>query len=383
MATGGSSRSRSRIRPADRRAVTLSDVARHAGVSLATASRALNPGSRTVADELRTRVSASATELRYVSNGPAQALARSSTAIVGMIVHDVRDPYFAAIAAGSMRVAREHGLMVMLASTFRDQALELDYVERLRAQRARGLVLVGSSSTQRSFGERLSALVTAYESEGGRAACVGKENVASAAVLIDNRGGAAEAARLLLALGHRRIGVVTGPKQLVTVRQRLGGAAGALADAGIELPDDAIVEGDFSRDGGEAATARLIEQRPDLTAVFALNDLMARGSLLALSKAGRVVPDDVSVVGFDDLPVASDTAPRLTTIRLPLEEIGERAMRLVLRDADEPRRVDRVAGELVVRESTAPPPASGVRGGRDRRVTGRRRSPVRRSGTAE
>ncbi len=349
------------------RGVTLSDVANRAGVSLATASRALNGGSRTVAAELRDRVLAAATELRYVSHGPAQALARSTTSIVGMIVHDVRDPYFSSIAAGAMRVAREEGLMVMLASTFRDQDLELDYVERLRAQRARGIVLVGSSSTRRAFSERLAALVEAYEAEGGRAACITKQNVASDAVLIDNSGGGADVARLLLDLGHRRIGIVTGPRQLITVRHRLTGAAKVMAAAGVELSDDAIVEGDFSREGGEAATTRLIEQRPDLTAVFALNDLMARGALLALSKTGRVVPDDVSVVGFDDLPVASDTAPRLTTIRLPLEEIGERAMHLVLRDRDQPRHLDRVSGELVVRESTGPPAASGVVGGRTRR----------------
>ncbi len=313
-----------------------------------------------------------AAELSYVSNGPAQALARARTSIVGMIVHDVQDPYFSAIAAGSMRVAREHGLMVMLASTFRDQDLELDYVERLRAQRARGIVLVGSSTTQRRFTERLGLVVAAYEAEGGRTASLNRENLGSAGVVVDNKGGGRDVGRLLLGLGHHRIGVVAGPRHLVTNKHRLAGFGLALADAGVELPDDAVVEGDFGREGGAEAAARLIEQRPDLTAIFALNDLMARGCLMALSSAGRVVPDDVSVVGFDDLPVASDTAPRLTTFRLPLEEIGARAMRLVLRDEAEPRHIDRVRGELVVRESTAPPPHVSGRGGRSRRRTDRR-----------
>ncbi|HEX3814917.1 MAG TPA: LacI family DNA-binding transcriptional regulator [Mycobacteriales bacterium] len=346
----------SRARPRPGAPVTLAHVAARAQVSLATASRVLNGSERTVGEELRERVLAAALELRYSSHGPAQALARATTSIVGLIVHDVRDPYFAAIAAGAMRVARDDNLMVMLASTFRDPELELDYLERLRVQRARAILLAGSGTTSRSFTQRLGESARAFEEGGGRIACVSHHGVSMDAILLDNRQGGRDIAQLLLDLGHREIGIVTGPSQLLTVRHRLDGASEALSDAGVPLPDSAIVQGDFSREGGRDATIRLLEQAPRTTAIFALNDLMARGVLMALEATGRKVPEDVSVVGFDDLPVAEDTSPRLTTVRLPLEEIGARAMRIVLEPALDRRRTERIAGEVVLRESTGPAP---------------------------
>lgn len=357
MSSMRSSRVRGR---AGRGPVTLALVAQRAGVSLATASRVLNGSERTVGDELRERVLAAAVELRYASHGPAQALARATTTIVGLIVHDVRDPYFSAIAAGAMRVARDDDLMVMLASTFRDPELELDYLERLRVQRARAILLVGSGTVNRTFTQRLADTARAFEDGGGRVVCVSYHGVAMDAVLPDNRQGGRDITQLLLDLGHRRIGVVSGPPQLLTVRHRLDGAREALAEAGVELPDSAVVAGDFSREGGHAAALRLLERAPDVTAIFALNDLMARGVLIALQALGRRVPDDISVVGFDDLPVAEDTSPRLTTVRLPLEEIGAQAMRLVLEPAVERRRTERVVGDVIVRESTGPAPHAGA-----------------------
>jgi LacI family transcriptional regulator len=333
---------------------------------LATASRVLNGSERTVGHALAEKVMAAARELRYVSHGPAQALARATTSIVGLIVHDVRDPYFSSIAAGAMRVAREDGLMVMLASTFRDRTLEFDYIERLRVQRARAIVLVGSGTTDRGFTRRLADVVRSVSESGGRIACVSQHGVAMDGVLLENRRGGQDAVAHLLELGHRRIGVVAGPDDLITVQERLAGAVEALADAGITLEPSAVVNGDFSRDGGHAAATELLARHPDVTAIFALNDLMARGTLTALHDAGRRVPDDVSVVGFDGLPVSEDTWPGLTTISLPLEEIGMQAMRLVLDPPRARRRTERVAGKLVVRESTGAAPSGGRRPGGNR-----------------
>jgi LacI family transcriptional regulator len=246
--------------------------------------------------------------------------------------------------------------MVMLASTFRDPELELDYLERLRVQRARAVLLAGSGTTSRSFTQRLGDSARAFEDGGGRIACVSHHGVSMDAILLDNRQGGRDIAQLLLDLGHRDIGIVTGPAQLLTVRHRLDGAREALAEAGVPLPDSAVALGDFSREGGRDAAIRLLEASPKITGIFALNDLMARGVLMALEALGRRVPEDISVVGFDDLPVAEDTSPRLTTVRLPLEEIGARAMRMVLEPAGERRRIERISGEIVLRESTGPAP---------------------------
>ncbi len=352
-------------------AATLSLVAQRAGVSPATASRVLHgSGGRAVSAELRARVFAAAAELRYVSNGPAQALARASTSMVGLVVHDMADPYFSAIAAGAMRVARAHGLMVMVAATFRDRELELEYLARLRAQRVRAVLLAGSAfaadggpagAAAGDYQARLAAEIEAFQRQGGRVAVVGRHGVPADTVQPDNRGGAAAAIRHLWGLGHRSIAVVCGPRVLATVAQRLDGARETLRALGGDLPDRLVAEADFTREGGRSAALALLRDAPQVTAVLALNDLMAAGVLAAARDGlGRTVPGDLSVVGFDDLPQAADLNPALTTVRLPLEEIGESALRLIVEDeardaASEPRIVP-VSATLVVRASTAAPP---------------------------
>lgn len=349
----------SRARRSDVRsgvAVTLQQVAKHAGVSIATASRTLHGGNgRAVGEELRRRVLAAAAELNYVPNAPAQALARSRTSVVGLIVHDVTDPYFSAIAAGVMRTARESDLMVMLAATFRDPQLELEYLLRLRNQRARAVLLAGSGFTDPAFVERLAENLAAFVEDGGRVVCIGEHGVGIDTVTPDNRGGAEKAIAHLWELGHRRIGVIAGPGELVTVQQRLDGAHRALAARGAALPPECVAEADFTRDGGRTATLELLARRPDLTAVLALNDGMAAGVLAALQEdLGKSVPRDVSVVGFGDLPFTADLHPALTTVRLPLERTGAQAMELILDECDRPdrRRIVELDVELTVRSST-------------------------------
>ncbi|MFC5639856.1 LacI family DNA-binding transcriptional regulator [Kitasatospora cinereorecta] len=338
------------------RAVTLQRVADHAGVSIATASRVLHGGGgRAVGEELRGRVLAAAAELNYIPNAPAQALARARTSVVGLIVHDVGDPYFAAIATGVMKAAREHDLMVMLAATFRDPQLELEYLRRLRNQRARAVLLAGSGFADPAFVGSLAESLGRFVADGGQVACIGDHGVEADTVAPDNRGGAEAAIGHLWELGHRRIGVVAGPSGLTTVRHRLEGVRRALERRGQVLGADCTVEADFTREGGRAATLELLARRPDLTAVFALNDGMAVGALTALrDDLGRSVPDEVSLVGFDDLPCALDVRPALTTVRLPLEKTGVRAMDLILDEGADrgSRRIVELEVELVVRDST-------------------------------
>ncbi|MEU0934722.1 LacI family DNA-binding transcriptional regulator [Embleya sp. NPDC005971] len=338
--------------------VTLQQVAERAGVSSATASRALHgsSGTRIVGEELRRRVLDAARELRYVSNAPAQALARSTTSVVGVVVHDVADPYFAAIAAGAMGVAREHGLLVMLAATFRDPELELDYLARLRAQRARAVVLAGSGFADRDFTRRLAAEVDAYRADGGHVVAVGEHGIASDTVRPANRSGAALAVRHLHDLGHRDFGIVSGPRALTTVRDRLDGARRQLRSLGVPLPPAQVIDGGFTREQARVAARTLLTRAPDLTAIVVLNDVMAAGVLAALrDDLGLRVPDQVSVVGFDDLPFAADLNPPLTTVRLPLADIGARAMDMILTGPTiEPRTLD-LDTELILRNSTMPP----------------------------
>ncbi|HSH82935.1 MAG TPA: LacI family DNA-binding transcriptional regulator [Herpetosiphonaceae bacterium] len=332
---------------------TLADVARRAGVSAATASRVLNESSYGVTAELRARVVAAADELQYVPNAHAQALARASTSTVGVIVHDVSDPYFSEITRGIQRVASRAGRLVMICNTYLDLDRELAYVRLLHAQRVEALIVAGAGYDDRAFSQKLSAQLGAFTAAGGRAVLVGRHRVAGDTVVADNTGGARAAAEALIALGHQRIGVINGPSLLTTTRDRLEGFRAMLGEAGLSLPQTHIVEADFSRDGGLRATEELIQRAPDLTAIFALNDTMAVGALAALRERGIVVPEEISVVGFDDIPITRDITPMLSTVHVPMVEMGVRAMELALEPHASEWRFEHFPTTLVLRESTA------------------------------
>jgi LacI family transcriptional regulator len=328
--------------------VTLEDVAKHAGVSLATASRVLNGSTRQVGSTLRARVERAAVELGYRTNVAAQTLARGASNVIGIVVHDLTDPYFAAIADGAMRVAAGQDLMVMVGTTHRDPEREIAYVATLNAQRVRAILLAGSRVDDPHLTRRLREELARYRESGGRVACVGQDLLGVDTVAPDNRGGAAALARSLAELGHTRFAVLAGPAQLLTAADRTAGFVSALAELG--LPAPTVVHGPFNRDGGYAAAS----ETGDATCVFAVNDVMAVGALAACRDRGIRVPQDVSVAGFDDIATLRDQVPGLTTVRLPLADMGARALTLALAE-EKASVVEKVTGEVVLRESAARP----------------------------
>jgi LacI family transcriptional regulator len=336
--------------------VTLEEVARNARVSLATASRVLN-GTTNVRSDLRDRVVSAASELAYTPNAHAQALAGGAQPTVGVICHDVSDPYFAAISRGVMRVAGDHGLLVMLASTFRDPQKEVEYVSMLRAQRASAILLIGSGFEDRAWERAMAAELDPYRRGGGQVAVVSRHRSLKVdTVQPENRDGAAALAKALLKLGHRRFAVLSGPRTMTTVNDRLTGFADELAANGVKFTEADIIEAPFTRDGGYEAVQEMLTRKKRPTCVFAVADVMAIGALTALHDAGVAVPGEISLAGFDDIPVVRDLTPPLTTVALPLEELGERAMELAIKGARSGRsRILRLSGEVVLRGSTAAP----------------------------
>ncbi|TYC06674.1 LacI family transcriptional regulator [Micromonospora sp. WP24] len=333
--------------------VTLHDVARRAGVSLATASRALNgSANRVVGEELRERVLRAAAELRYSPNAHAQAMARGRTNIVGLSLHDIADPYFSAVAAGVMRAAETHGLLVTMASTERRPGAETDYVGAFRRHWASVVVVVGSRTDDRAATDQLAEELAAFEAEGGRAVAVSQPRLPVDTISIDNHAGARDLGHTLHDLGHRRFAVLAGPTDLLTASERVAGFREALAHHGGRLAAEHVVSGPFTRDGGYAAMQRLLDRSPDVTCVFAVNDVMAVGAMAALRDQGVELPGGMAIAGFDDIATLRDVNPGLTTVRIPLEEIGALAVRMALDDGVERPRVHRVAGEVVVRAST-------------------------------
>ena len=353
--------------------VTLADVARWAGVSLATASRALHGGAgRTVGPELRARVRAAAAELNYSPNANARAIVSGTTATVGLIVHDIADPSAAAVASGVMAAAADRDLIVTIASTLSDPFTEIRHVEALRRQRAKAVILAGSRFTDTESADRLAEELLGFSVGGGHVAVIGRHTLQLNTVVVDNAGGAARLAGALVALGYRRCAVLAGPESLVTSEDRVAGFRRGLLDAGIDLPGENVIETQFTRDGGYVAMTELLDREFDVNVVFAVNDVMAVGAAAALRDQGYRVPQDMAVAGFDDIPTLRDVRPALTTVRLPLVEMGRRALELALdRPVPGPRRgaiaggagaddeepapvIITVRGEVVVRESTPP-----------------------------
>ena len=348
--------------------VTLSDVAREAGVSVATASRAVNGGARRVREELRERVVAAAARLNYTVNTQAQATARGRTNVVGLIVHDIADPYFASIAAGVMRAAEQHGLLVTVGGTDGRPEREVEYLAALRGQRGQAAILAGSRVDDARIQQALSDEIAAFEAGGGRVVVISQQLLPVDTVVVENRGGARALAAELAGRGYRRFGVLAGPRALITARDRVEGFRDGLARAG--LPAPVVVRGGFTRDGGHAAMNELLDAASGADAVdcvFAVNDVMAVGAMTACRERGLTLPDDLALAGFDDIATLRDVHPALSTVRLPLAQIGASALDLVLTGAPgSAARQRRVKGEVVLRASTperglAAAPARGLR----------------------
>lgn len=304
---------------------TLYDVAREAGVSLATASRTLNGSTRRVKDEYRERVHAAAAKLGYTPNLPAQAVARGGSATVALLVSDIADPYFAGIAAGVARAASDASLAVTIAVTDRDAQRELDLVRVLRGQRPRVIVLAGSRAVDEPSRDTLVKELTAFEATGGRVVVVGGADLPFGTVSIADAEGARALAAELVGLGYHRFAVLAGPEHLVTARVRTAAFAAALPNP------PRIVPGEFTRDGGYRAMSTLADDGvlgDTVDAVFAVNDLMAIGALSALRDRG--LGGRVAVAGFDDIPTARDVTPPLTTVHVDVEGAGAAAVEIAL-----------------------------------------------------
>ena len=265
---------------------TLADVARRAGVSTATVSRIINNSPKPVGDELRERVLAAVAELQFVPNANAQQLARADRSAVGVIVHDVSDPYFAEITRGLQRVATENGRLVIICNSYRDPERELAYVDLLHAHQTAAIVLAGSGYHDAPITARLDAKLRLYQSTGGRVAVIGRHEHAGDAVVPENEHGGYLAADALYRLGHTAIGVIAGPKHLTTTTDRLTGLRRAAREHGHRLLARHIEYAGFDRNGGAAAAAALLDRDPGLTALAALNDSMAVGALSVLRERG-------------------------------------------------------------------------------------------------
>ncbi len=325
---------------------TIRDVARAAGVSVATVSRVLNDNVR-VKSETRVRVKQAATQLDYTPNEAARSLITSRTHALGVLLPDLYGEFFSEVLRGVDLRARRDGLHLLVSSSHADSA---DLVGALRAMRGRieGLIVMApdldTASLVKAAGPGFPLVLL---DPGVRA--VGVDSIS-----IDNLGGAATAVTHLLDLGHRRIATIAGPTQNADARQRLDGWRKSLETRGI-TPDPAFVtRGDFTEPSGYAAVARVLALRPRPTAIFVANDYMAIGAMSALAQAGLRVPEDMAVVGFDDIAMARYLNPPLTSVNVDLLDLGARAVQRLIdgkNGVSSRRRHEVTPATLVIRRS--------------------------------
>jgi DNA-binding LacI/PurR family transcriptional regulator len=331
---------------------TIKDVARAAGVAASTVSRYLN-GQLRVSPATEARVLEAVSELGYVPNAAARNLARRRSGVIGFVVPEISNPYFGAIADYVVEAVERHGRLVLLCSHRSQSVKQSSYIDLLASGAIDGMLYLGSFRSN----ERLAVAIA-----DGLPVVVLDEPIAGLppvhTVVMDDYAGGYQATSYLVALGHRRIAFVSGPAELGSVQERYRGYCDALRKGGIETEEQVNLAGQFTEQFGMSALPHLLSPAQPPTAAFVASDYIALGLMSAAEAHGIRVPDDLSVVGFDDIRFSQYVQPRLSTIRSPLERLAHVGVELLferLADPDAPARTEVLPVELVIRESASAP----------------------------
>jgi LacI family transcriptional regulator len=342
---------------------SITDVARLAGVSPATVSRVLSSAHYAVSPATRERVLDAARTLDFVPNALARGLLKSHLPVVGVIVHDITDPYFSDVVRGVEDAAAAGNYLVITCSSDRIAERENSYVRLLRSMRASTLIFAGSGLDDPTLNEEVRKHIAAMRAYGAAVVHLSPHAFGEPEVSVDNADGMASMVHALIGLGHRRIAFLTGPSALYVARHRLDGYRRALSEAGIDYDERLVVSTAFNRVGGAQAVDTLLAGEAKFTAICAANDLLALGALQRLAELEIKVPEALSVAGFDDIRMAAMIAPSLSTVRLPLYDLGHRGFEFAekLLNGSRPRR-QTLPTEVVLRNSTATAPAVALPG---------------------
>jgi LacI family transcriptional regulator len=335
------------------------DVAKYAGVSVTTVSRVLNNSSHPVNSETRTRVLEAIEALNFVPNQLARALANDRTRLIGVIVGDGSDPYFANIVRGISGSAQANGYLTIICNTERVPGIELDFLRLLRDYNADGIIFAGGALIDSSYRKELGEIVAKLQEHHVPLIALSNQYLNMPQVKIDDVLASREMTEYLIGLGHRRIGFIAGPFALTTSGLRLDGYKHALERAGIVFDPKLVIEGDFTYESGGRAADELMGLEMPPTAIFGSNDREALGCLFRLAELGIKVPERVSVAGFDDIETTLYVQPPLTTVHVPMYDIGVLGVKQFMRALAQTETLEpihHVPHSLVIRASTAPPP---------------------------
>lgn len=329
---------------------TINEIARLAGVSKKTVSRVINR-SPLVREDTRLKVETLMRDVGYVPDPMARALAFRRSFLIGMVYDNPNAEYIVNMQNGALDSLRGTGYELVVHPCDSKNA---DYIEGVRRfilqHKLYGVFLVPRVSED----QELVDMLVENDCRYARIAAISLDEDTKM-ITTNDRKGAVEVAKYLESLGHKNIAMITGPHRYLSTRERGGGFLETLANRGLKVPAEYILEGGYTFESGVACAERLLALNPRPTAIFTLNDEMAAGVYKAAHKIGLSVPEDVSVVGFDDSPIASRLWPSLSTVRLPIRDMGLHAAAMLLADAAKPASAPVITPHLVIRESCQPP----------------------------
>ena len=327
---------------------TMKEVAKLAEVSVATVSRVLN-NKPNVSPELRSRVLQAVEKLNYKRNRVARSLRAKTSLIIGLVISDIQNPFFTSVVRGVEDVAYAHGYTLLLCNSDEDPTKERLYIDIMLAERVAGVIISPVAEVDNYSSVLLQAGVPVVAMDRRM------RDLEVDTVVINNVEGVYQAVGHLIEQGHRRIGFIGGPTRTTTGRERQEGYQKALAEHGLELDQALIKIGDFKQDSGYQMACQLLEMDDPPTAIFTANNLMTLGALNAIHEKKLSIPQEVAIVGFDDMSWAQSLAPPLTAVAQPTYELGRTAADLLLRRIGDPNRPTEqicLEANLVVRESS-------------------------------
>ena len=333
--------------------ITIKDVARLAECSPTTVSRVINNSDHPVSKDTAEKVEAAIKKLNFSPNRIAQGLKSDKSNIIGVIVHDICDSYFAQMVKGIEEFISGHDYIVNIYNTSRSVEKELHAVSMLKANRADAIVLAGGALMDKEYEQKMYTMVEQLKSQGTVLLGVTPHPFEINNISLGNKKAAAMIGDYLVQNGHQKIAFVDGPEKLYTSYLRREGLKESLKNHGLQLKEDLIFAGDFSFEGGRKAALKIMEKVDQITAVVGANDATALGLIWELNNQGIKVPADISVVGIDDLPEAKYSYPPLTTISLPIYQLGTNIGKYLLESlkSDQQPELDNIEMHLIERKS--------------------------------
>jgi LacI family transcriptional regulator len=312
--------------------ISMDDVAERAGVSIPTVSRVINKSTHPVSEKTKKKVLKAIQELDYHPDISAQGLRNSFNNIIALITRDISDPYFGEMARGVTETANKYGILSFVCNTGRDPENEIQYHELLWQYKVRGIILGGGGLNLETYKKKLMEQIGRYKKNGHKIVSLAPQGIDMDYVMIDNRAAGEMIADYLIERGHTLIAYISGPENVYTALDRLDGYKLSLKKNDLPINDLMIAYSDNSWKGGYEAANVLLSRAVRFTGICCGNDNIAVGALRALKERGLAVPEDVSVISIGDLPNASYVLPPLTTVKVPLYDMGAKAVDIIMND---------------------------------------------------